>query len=292
LLPFLAANHTHKTGPHRNIVKKALEWMISNQQSNGCLLAKGDMQEMYSHGLATIVLCEAYGLTKDAKLLEHAKRAVNFTVKVQNKTGGWHYMKEMQTADTSVFGWQLMSLKSAQMAGIDVPAKTLDDAKRYLANVSYGPDNSNFEYMKSNKGNPISMTAVGLLCQQYLGRGRSDPTIATGVQFLLKTAPPEKTTEPYYWYYSTQVIHHYQGPEWERWNRSMRRIWVERQNRDTKSTDFGSWNPKDFGYGHDLKAGGRHYLTCIGLLTLEVYYRYLPLYEVMNGEPKKMAKAN
>jgi hypothetical protein len=136
------------------------------------------------------------------------------------------------------------------------------------------------------------MTAIGILCQQYMGKGKNDKLVDEGVKLLISTSPPEKTTSPYYWYYATQVVHHYQGPEWERWNRGMRRIWVERQNRDAKSTDFGSWDPKDFGREQiDLMQGGRLYLTSIGLLTLEVYYRYLPLYEGIRATDAKAVAA-
>ena len=45
---------------------------------------------MYSHGLATIALCEAYGLSKDLTLRSAAQMAVNYIVNAQNKTdGGW-----------------------------------------------------------------------------------------------------------------------------------------------------------------------------------------------------------
>jgi hypothetical protein len=292
LLPFLAANHTHQTGSHRNIVKKALNWMLQNQRADGLMLGKFDGQRddqspMYTHGLATIVLCEAYALTKDKSLGTAAQKAVNFTCRTQNKLGGWRYLPNSPDADTSVFGWQFMSLKSAMMAGLKVPEKNLSEARKYLNSVKSGKHGGLFAYEASAKPNP-SMTAIGLLSNQYLGSGRDDGQIKEGVEYLVKNAPPERTTHPYYWYYGTQVVHHYQGAEWDRWNRAMRKIWVEKQNRDQKSTDFGSWAPSEFNREmHDLKAGGRLYLTSLGLLTLEVYYRYLPLYENIGADGMK-----
>jgi hypothetical protein len=37
----------------------------------------------------------------------------------------------------------------------------------------------------------------------------------------------------------------------------------------------GSWNPEGTDYG---ARGGRLYATAMALLTLEVYYRHLPMY--------------
>ena len=37
----------------------------------------------------------------------------------------------------------------------------------------------------------------------------------------------------------------------------------------------GSWRTDD---SHGARMGGRLYTTCLSIMTLEVYYRYLPLY--------------
>ena len=83
-----------------------------------------------------------------------------------------------------------------------------------------------------------------------------------------------------------------QGTDWDRWNREMRTVWIETQVREKKSCEFGSWDPeqptKDVGHSD---AGGRMMVTSFGLLTLEVYYRYLPLYKIMDGETE-IASAN
>ena len=77
----------------------------------------------------------------------------------------------------------------------------------------------------------------------------------------------------YYNYYATQVLHHWGGPEWDRWNSVMREHLIRTQIRDGHAT--GSWDIADrHGY-----VGGRVYMTTLALLTLEVYYRHLPLYQ-------------
>ena len=65
LLPFLAAGQTHKSkGPYQQTIAKGLAWLIKQQRPDGDL-SGGCEQPMYAHGLATIALCEAYGMTRD-----------------------------------------------------------------------------------------------------------------------------------------------------------------------------------------------------------------------------------
>ena len=120
LLPFLAAGHTHRTkGPYQTHVNAGLNWLIRQQQPDGNL-AKGAEQMMYSHGLATIALCNAYGLSNDRKLKAAAQAAINFIVNAQNQNdGGWRY-NPGDPGDTCVTIWQVMALKSGDMAGLSV----------------------------------------------------------------------------------------------------------------------------------------------------------------------------
>ena len=78
LLPFLAAGQTQKSkGPYKDHIAKGIEWLLRNQQPDGNL-AKGAQQMMYSHGLATIALSEAYGLSGDKVVGAAAQKAVDF----------------------------------------------------------------------------------------------------------------------------------------------------------------------------------------------------------------------
>jgi len=76
----------------------------------------------------------------------------------------------------------------------------------------------------------------------------------------------------YYWYYATQVMHHFGGEPWDKWNNVMREVLIEMQH--TQGHEAGSWSK---GGGHD-NSGGRVYMTALALCTLEVYYRHTALY--------------
>ena len=208
-----------------------------------------------------------------------AQRAINFIVAAQNKTDfGWRY-NPGDPGDTSVVGWQVMSLKSAMMAGLNAGTSSSDLACKWFDLVACGPNGCNFQYQAGTGPTP-AMTSVGLLCRQYMGMKRDDATLFDGVQYLMKNMPDVTLHNVYYWYYATQVMHNYAGYEWDTWNRAMRKLLIGTQTRDKNSCANGSWDPDNPSKDAWGKVAGRHYVTALSCLTLEVYYRYLPLYKV------------
>jgi hypothetical protein len=273
LLPFLAAGITHKPSgkpqddQYVKTVGRALTYLIRKQGKEGEFPGG-----MYAHGLATIAICEAYGLTADPMLKRPAQAALNYIILAQDTTGGgWRYQPR-QGGDTSVVGWQVMALKSGQMSGLNVPNITLKLAEKWLDSCET-TDGGGFGYTGPQE--TPTMSAVGCLCREYLGTPRRNPNLQNGVKKLMAT-PPAAHKNIYYQYYATQVFHHMGGEFWDFWNKGpggkngMRDVLVNSQDKD------GSWNPA--GDGHS-GAGGRIMQTSLSLLTLEVYYRHLPLYQ-------------
>jgi hypothetical protein len=206
-------------------------------------------------------------------------KAVRFIEQAQNQTtGGWRYYPG-DTGDTSAVGWQVMALKSAQMAHLPVNTMVLENARRYLKTCAKGEHGGLFAYLPFQDPAPPT-SAIGLLCMQYMGMGRDDPAMLEGVQYLLAnlpgTSPEGRNT--YYFYYATLVMHNFMDRNWDKWNRDMRRILVTTQEQTGCAT--GSWDPEkptpDTWGGH----GGRLMTTSLSALTLEVYYRYMPLFGV------------
>jgi len=170
---------------------------------------------MYAQALAAIALCEAYGMTRDEALKEVAQGALRFIVYAQDlEGGGWRYTPG-EPGDITVTGWQLMALRSGQLAKLEVPSP--------------------------------------------------------GVTFLHTWGPSKSNI--YYDYYATQVLHFWEGPEWQAWNLRMRNHLIATQSQT--SHESGSWHFAD-SYGN---RGGRLYTTAMALMILEVYYRHMPLFE-------------
>jgi hypothetical protein len=266
LLPFLGAGNTHMAGNYKAEVQKGLYFLLNMQKANGSLWEKGGT--MYSHGLASIVLCEAYAMTGDRALQKPAQGALNFIAYAQDPyTRGWRYGPRETGGDTSVVGWQLMALKSGHMANLQVNASTIAGTKKFLNSVQAN-DGATYGYM--SPGQRPAMTAVGLLCRIYLGWNHDNAALVEGVRRLGKSAPSKVNL--YFNYYATQVMRHYGGEPWEEWNVEMREFLVKTQSR--RGHAEGSWL---LGKDHTDK-GGRLYCTAMATMILEVYYRHLPIY--------------
>lgn len=278
LLPFLGAGQTHESGYHRHVVEAGLNYLLEQQRRDGSF--HEPQGNMYSHGIATLVLCESLAMTKtdpggesrpyrqQPRLRKAAQRAIDFIEESQHAAGGWRYSPN-QRGDTSVVGWQAMALQSAKMAKLKVSGRVLERTSSFLDSVQTGQYGSNYGYL--SPGVRPGTSAIGLLTRMYLGWDRTHPGIAAGASYLNEIGPSANNV--YYDYYATQVMHHYQGPLWRDWNRQMRDHLVETQ--ETKGHESGSWY---FDGDYGSQAGGRLYITAMSTMILEVYYRHQPIY--------------
>jgi hypothetical protein len=284
LLPFLAAGQTHKApkgekeSPYAKTVERGLNFLKTQQRSTGCFGNPDRGQMMYGQAIATMAVCEAYGMTQDAGLKRTAQLALDYLVKAQHSVGGFRY-KPGQAGDTSVTGWCLQALKSGYLAGLNVPRDTMTKVGNFLDTVQSQAGGA-YAYQPNRSPSP-NMVAVGLLCRQYLGWGPKNPGLVTGIENLNKNLPSKETAQRpdlgmYYFYYATQVAHFYGGEVWHKvWNPKIRDLLIETQDNSPDAKRRGSWPPDKSTTG---RSGGRHAITCLALLTLEVYYRHLPLY--------------
>ncbi|MEE2640679.1 MAG: hypothetical protein VX768_08645 [Planctomycetota bacterium] len=299
LLAFQGAGYNHREYKYAETVNRGVQWLINNQQDDGCLYIEtnqvsNDVCRLYSHGIATIALCEAYGMTNDPEVKIAAQKAVDYIAASQDEThGGWRYIPGFES-DTSVTGWMVMALKSGKLAGLNVNPETLKRVDRWLGfsasrknehRFSYNPNARNTEQYPDRevkgKTPTACMTSVGLLLRLYSGWDRNDERMVAGAKELLKMMPSEESIElrnTYYWYYATQVLKHVGGEYWDTWYRdSLYPLLIRSQEKSGPMQ--GSWDPihpvpDRWGY-----FSGRLYVTTLNLLTLEVKWRLLPLYD-------------
>jgi hypothetical protein len=276
LLAFLGAGHTHQQGPYADNIARGLDYLRRTQGSNGNLGGDAELfAHMYCHSMAAFAVSEAAAMTGDDKLLPVVRRAVAYSLAVQHPTdGGWRY-RPGDRGDTSQLGWQLMALKSAELAGVDVPDVVWTRVDRYLRSVERGAAGGLAAYRP--EGPPTrAMTAESLFCRQLLTRRRDGglPPAATeeARRSLLDETPGGVSINFYYWYYATIALHRAQTlspaaeEDWDQWNEALATALVGSQD------DDGSWPAACVWGGY----GGRVYTTALGAMCLEVYYRYAP----------------
>jgi hypothetical protein len=272
------AKHTQE-GEYQDTVKTSVDWLVSQMLENGDMRGWSRhryeedelLGNMYDHTIATIALCEAYGLTKDKELLEPCRKAVAFLVAAQEqKLGGWRYDPN-EDSDTSVLGWAYMALKSAELAGIDLPKETFSRADTWLKGVSGGKFGGIYGYQKPEKKRE-AMVATGMFCRQLGGVPANDPGMHEGMGYIATHPLSAEELDYYYMYYGTLVMYQNQGPIWEEWNERMKEIVLAAQHKS--GSKRGTWDPEKW-YGFQM---GRVVSTAISTLSLEVYYRILPIY--------------
>ena len=288
LLAFLGAGFTHTKGRFKTTVAKGLAWLKANQKPNGSFPWK----TFYEQGIATMAVCEAYGLTQSPPVGRMAQKAIDYIVQVQPEHGGFRYRGAVpkNEGDMSVTGWQIMAIKSAICAELRVPQEAVERSRIFLKNTyrDYGGSS----YLVGHKGTGMAVSAIGMLCRQFLG-GDYEAEIRAAADFLRQrelkgnkrigpgTGKDHLVGDLYYTYYSVLAMFQMGGEYWNEWNQRFRDPLVKcqvHQMFDNRGRFIrGSWDPKNHQWG---RRGGRVYATAMAILSLEVYYRFLPVYRM------------
>ena len=328
LLPFLGAGNTHLDGPYKEVVYRGLEQLktildieLKELHPDNPDFVSTFSGDLYGYGLTTLVMAEAFGMTGDPDLERYVNALTVFLTRHQHPLGGWRY-ELGQPGDITVTGWQVVALKSSQLAGAAVHSDIFRQADKFLDSLTppaplsrpgrarvvankiggMNRDPTRYHYLasfaNSTTREPGECTsAVGLLCRLYTGWNSNDPRLLQGVNQLLKS-----NTHPalllYRNFYLAQILLHIDHPVWEQWNRRNRDYLVQMQVTETTRMnqrnpafgsppcEIGSWyltNPngttKNAIRDRHLAPAGRLAHTALAILTLEVYYRLLPIYK-------------
>jgi hypothetical protein len=298
LLCFLGAGHDHFDGPHRDTVRRGIEFLVAAQRPDGDLYLKADPLSdscawLYSHGIAAMALCEAVGMTGDARVRPAAAKACAFIAASQHPSrGGWRYTPRTD-ADLSVSGWMVVALRAGDLARVPVERRSLAAARRLLEASSFANDPARYAYNAAKpdqRPSPLSascMTAVGSLLRLHTGETAQDPRVVAAAAALAARRPSygsttEKTRDSYLWYYASQVLVHTGGPAWDAWYAELVSTLAPRQ--ETAGPRAGSWDPLGDRPDRWGLYGGRLYVTALHLLALEVPDRHLPTYSAKPAE--------
>ncbi len=273
------------------VVKKALQWLTQHQDPEGCVGERGQ-KYMYNHAVAALALSEAYGMTAAPVLREPAQKAIDFLVAAQNPGKGWRYSARCADNDTSVTGWAVMALKSAEMSDLSFPRSAFTGALSWFEEATekngyyrtgYNAAGTGKVYVPGKNeafADHASMSAVMVMSRIFIQKERTPALNAVGL--LTSDLPAWKPGQVdfYYWYYASLALFQYDGPKgpsWNKWNEPMKNAIVPHQKTAKNGCENGSWDPSVDRWGFE---GGRVYAAALNALTLEVYYRYVNVFGV------------
>ena len=292
LLAFLGDGHTTRSGVYRENVARGIKWLKDEQDlDSGLIGGRVGHAFLYNHAIASLAMCEAYYFSQSPALKRSAQKASEFIMSARNPYSAWRYSQPPTGEnDTSVTGWMVFALKSAEEAKLTIDKESFAGALSWIDEVtdyktgrvgydSVGTPSSRVARINDhfNEQRGESMTAVGLLCRVFMGQDPATTPVMEQHANLLAKALPKWDADPkakegtdfYYWYYGSYAMYQMGGSHWTKWKSAMEQALVKSQRKE--GDEKGSWDAKVDPWGY---AGGRVYTTALGVLCLEVYYRY------------------
>jgi len=300
LLAFLGAGHDHFDGPHHETVRRGLDFLMASQRADGDLyvVASDDASNgsawLYSHAIATMAICEAFGMTGDPVVRPSAEQACRFVAAAQHpERGGWRYRPGVDS-DLSVSAWMLVAMRSGQLARLPVEPRVLGGVRTLLEASATGSAAAPFHYNTldpAQRARPLSvltMAAVGTLMRLHTGTPVDDPGVQSAARLLESHVPAfggggMRERDCYHWYYASQVLVHTGGDGWAAWYRGL--VESLEPGQEPAGPKAGSWEAGGAQPDRWGRYAGRVYVTALHLLALEVPYRYLPTYTAGSPSP-------
>jgi prenyltransferase beta subunit len=240
-MAFLASGSSPGRGPYGENIDRAVDYLIRHTQPSGfiCPPDQASHGPMYGHGFATLYLAEVYGMSHRPDLRQKLVAAVDLIVKSQNREGGWRYQPQPDDADISVTICQIMALRAARNAGIEVPNQTVDACIEYVRKCQ-NPDGG-FSYMLNQRSSMFPRSAAGIVALNSAGIYEG-PEIERGLAYL-DQFPPRTTqinNQSHYFYgqyYASQAMWNAGGERWQNWYTGIRDSLVNTQSPGGAWTD-------------------------------------------------------
>ncbi len=273
-LALMADGNIPGRGPYERNVEKGLEFILRSVAETGLVAADTSHGPMYGHGFATLFLGEVYGMTaggadtaQSKRVYEALVKACRLIVQTQNDEGGWRYNPVPHDADVSVTICQIMGLRSARNAGLEIPKSTIDKAVEYVRACQNA--DGGFRYQMISGGSAWPRTAAGIASLFYAGIYK-DESIDRGLTYLNVNAMPGRgigVGSHYFYghYYAVQAMYLAGGDVWGQWWPAIRDELISQQN-----PNDGTW---------DDSYAGTAYGTAMALIILQMPKRYLPIFQ-------------
>lgn len=268
LVAFMTAGQLPDEGEYGANVSRGVSFLLNAVKPDGFI--QYNSTNMYGHGVAAIALAEAYGQSRDPRIKPKLEAAIKLIINCQNAQGGWRYAPRMSDADVSVTVLQVVALRAAKNAGLDVPQATIDRAVQYVRSC-YDERSGGFTYQPRNNQPGFARTAAAIYSLQVCGQ-YDDPRVARGSEYLFKQARQDRQWYTYGHFYAAPAQYMIGGETWEKWYEQTRAELMSFVNRQG---ELAHWEPR-FDGGRGV---GALYCTAVYTTILAMPYHYLPLYQ-------------
>ena len=280
-LAWLARGDTGERGRYAENITSALRFTVKNTDKTGFISGSGGgASGMHGHGYGVLFLAQATGTITDPELRDEVYDALTRSVRLiensQNQWGGWNSTPNKGAGDDgsgAIAVMQIMGLRAAREVGIAVDEPCIEKAQKYLKEMMSESGWYQYNY-HSRTGNRQSsaLTGAGLYMLGAFDLW-DDPKYDKGIKNLMGAAPFLKGSSSggdggwsswylYTAFYSSIAVFQHGGDEWKRLWPAMRDDLLKQQS------GGGAW-PDSYGGVY----------TALALLTLELPYRTLPVFQ-------------
>ena len=263
-LAMMCAGHSPGQGKFGKAIDYCVEFVLNNVRDTGYISKTENSNEnMYGHGFSMLFLSQAYGMTQKAEIGEKLRKAVKLTCDTQNQQGGWRYQPRRSDADLSITVCQIMGLRGARDAGIDVPDEVRKLCIEYVQNSQN--KNGSFRYVMQGGHSTFAMTAAGVTSLYSAGIYEGEQ-VEKALKYLKKFKPSGANRTSHYFYsnyYAVQAMWHAGGEYWNAWYPAIRDELVKSQAAD------GSWS---------FSEAEAPFGVAMGCIILQMPLNYVPVF--------------
>ncbi len=272
-LALLAGGNTPVEGEYAKNVRLATDYLISNSDSSTGLIARTSEEQsvMHGHGFAMLFLAEVYGMdretTRQEKIRRVLEKAIKLTGQSQSAAGGWLYQPNSGGDEGSVTVTQIQGLRACRDAGIKVPKSIIDRGCKYISLSANADGGISYRAGQPGSHPPITAAAVATM---YNAGAYEDPVALKALAYVKNMVKGGDITrlggghEFYSLLYTSQAMYLSSEDNWKGFFPGARDRLLKNQS------SSGGWN------GDGV---GEVYGTSIALISLQLPYSYLPIFQ-------------
>lgn len=293
-LSFMASGSTADRGPYQQAVHRAIKYLIDHvsrdPQHHGYIYLPEDPDSrMHGHGYATLALAEALGTygagdpDKASELKRAVEAAVRLIERTQSDAGGWYYHPENDGYhEGSITVCMLQALRAANNAGVAVKKRVVDRAIRYIersAERRNGVLTGAFRYSLVDQATSFALTAAAVSTLQMCGQYDSE-LLRLGLTHMGRELEQHLAQGTFYYYgllYASQAYFQVGGRHWRRNFPRIRDSLLRHLIESTREPDHAG--AFDIPSPSEERDYGLVYATAMATLTLQIPYRFLPIFQ-------------